>query len=66
MALNPKDVFSSLDDDKDGGLNLKELAKLIKDVKETEGFILDYEVGTDIRNELANAESVQIQTAIRS
>ena len=45
MALNPKDVFGTLDEDKDGGLNLRELAKLIKNVNEREGFLFDYEVG---------------------
>ena len=45
MALNPKDVFGGLDEDKDGKLNLRELSKLIKNVNEREGFLCDNEVG---------------------
>ena len=56
MALDPKDVFSSLDEDKDGGLNLKELAALIKTINEREGFLYDHEVGSYIKSELQSAD----------
>jgi hypothetical protein len=56
MALDPSQVLSQFDEDKDGGLNLRELAKLIKSVNEREGFLIDNDVGTYIKEQLADAD----------
>ena len=56
MALSPKDVFAKHDMDNDGGINLRELAALIKAVNEREGFLSDNEVASYIKGEFASAD----------